>query len=196
MLRTAITSTRVLAGAAAIGALILAGSLWGGSASATTPPVGPDTGAIRGVVTSALHLLQEESLPPSTYNGGPMSDQLRAQMSAKAMDQAEQLFKGNGLNWFEGVVKYNLDEQASGYIRHMGGGVSRIAFTSISVSGDHATVAVTEDVWADIGQTQDSGKVVVAHPKNTMLASVLLQRVDGKWYVTDYRAKFASGSEP
>jgi hypothetical protein len=157
---------------------------------------GADAQAIRGVVTRALHLIQEESLPPSTYNGGPMSAELRAQMSAKAMAQAEQLFTGDGLGWFQTVVKYNLAEQASGSIRHLGGGVSKITFTSISLTGDTAAVAATEDVWADIGQTQPSGMTAVAHPKNTMLAKLQLMRVDGTWYVTDYRASFAPGSEP
>ncbi len=196
MLQNAVTGRRRIAGAGVIAAMLLGGALWGGSASANAPASGPDAGAIRGVVTRALHLLQEESLPPSTYNGGPMSDELRARMSAKAMADAGKLFSGTGLTWFEGVVKYNLDEQASGVIRHMGGGVSRIDFTSISVSGDQATVAVTEDVWADIAQVQESGKLAVAHPKNTMYAKLLLERVAGVWYVTDYRAKFAPGSEP
>lgn len=196
MFRIAITRRRIVASAGAVSALVLGLAVWGGPASASAPASGPDADAIRGVVTRALHLLQEESLPPVTYNGGPMSDQLRAQMSDKAMAQAGQLFSGRGLSWFENVVKYNLDEQASGEIRHMGGGVSRIAFTSITVSGDQATVAVTEDVWADVAQVQQSGKTAVAHPKNTMLASLILQRVNGKWYVIDYRAKFAPGSEP
>ncbi len=159
-------------------------------------PDGADTNAIRGVVTRALRLLQDESVASHATDGGPMSDQVRAELEANAMARARLLFSGLGLTWFEGVVKYNLDEQASGMIRHLGGGVSTIDFTSIAVSGDHATVAVTEDVWADIAQVQDSGKVAVAHPKNTMLASLLLERTEGVWYVTDYRAGFAPGSEP
>ena len=186
--------------AAAIGVVILLAIAVTVIRSFGTGPVdradSADDAAIRGVVTSALHLLQEESLPPSKYTGGPMSAELRAEMSAKAMAEAAQLFTGDGLSWFQTVVNYNLDEQASGSIRHLGGGVSRIVFTSISVTGDQASVDATEDVWADVGQTQDSGMVAVAHPKNTMLAKLLLQRVDRRWYVTDYHAGFAAGSEP
>ena len=195
-LRYAIGRPKVAVGIGVLGVATLAVWLLGGLVAASAPPTSPDDAPIRGVVTRALHLLQESTIPPAAYQGGPLSASLRTQMHSSAMADARTTFAGRGLSWYEGVVNHNLDEQASGVVRHLAGGVSRIEITSIQVTGDQAVVAATEDVWADIGQVQPSGTMAVAHPKNTMLARVMLKRVGGRWYVTDYRASFAPGSEP
>jgi hypothetical protein len=164
----------------------------------STASASPDDAQIRGVIVRAAHLLQEESgmLPPGAYRGGQMPQSVRDQMTANSMSAAARVFKGRALDVFAGIVKDNIDEQASGEIRHMAAGVSRVDITSLRIDGDQANVDATLDVWAEFGQVHADGSIGMAHPKSQTVDKFLLQRIDGTWYVIDHVAHFANGSGP
>lgn len=135
-------------------------------------------------------------VPPASYKGGAMPLQIRDQMSADSMAAAKDVFRGDALAAFAGIVKDNLDEQASGEIRHLAAGVSKVDITSVAINGDEARVEVTLDVWAEFGQVHPAGDMAVAHATSQTNDVFLLQLVNGTWFVTAHTARFANGSGP
>lgn len=156
----------------------------------------PDVAAVKRVATGAIQTQQAISLPPASYAGGPMSQGTASEMVRQGEGQMAQFFGGPELVRRDQALQANVSEQSSGAIRYLGAGVSRIDITSVTRDGDLATVAATVDLWADLGQVQVNGQLAVAHPKNTMLLRLALQKINGSWLVVDETMNYAPGSEP
>jgi hypothetical protein len=161
------------------------------TASATS-----DTASVRATVNAAIHTQQEVGLPPLGYNGGVMPPQMAATMTDQGKLELAKVFGGPELNRRDQVLQLNIDGQRSGQIRSLAAGVSRIDITSVTITGDRAEVTASADLWADVAQVQSGGALAVAHPKNTKLYELTLEKVGGTWLVVDESSTFAPGSAP
>lgn len=78
----------------------------------------------------------------------------------------------------------------------LGGGVSDVQVSSISVDGDTASVHAIITTWARMSQVERDGHVVVSQPSNDLVVDASLLRSPDGWKVTEYEWTFAPGSEP
>jgi hypothetical protein len=157
---------------------------------------GGDESAVRSIVVAALHAQQEVGLPPGTYKGGAISPSLAQAMLDTGNAELERYFAGDQLASAKEVLASNVTAQQPGEIRDLAAGINSIDVTSVAIDGDTADVTASADLWAEFGQVQDDGTMVVARPTNTKLYSLTLKRIDGDWFVVDESSEFAPGSEP
>ena len=94
------------------------------------------------------------------------------------------------------ALEQHLEKEASGEIRYLAAGVSRVDIASLTVHGVLATVAADADLWVDVAQVHPDGTIAVAHPRGTMLLTLDLEKIDGSWLVVEETAKYPSGTGP
>lgn len=163
----------------------------GSNAGAST-----DDEAIRELVTRAMHLQQEVGLPPPEYAGGPMQPEMVAEMVAQGRDELAGVFAEPELDVRTQVLQVIADDAKYGEVRYLGAGVKDIDISEVTIDGDTAQVHATAIVWADVAQVQGGGKLAVAHPENTIVYDMTLQKVNGTWLISSESMGFAPGSEP
>jgi hypothetical protein len=174
----------------------------------------PDEAPIRLAIKNAIISQQMAPMPGANFKGRALAQADRATIEGLGRSDLAKYFAGNELAKRNTVLAQNLDGQMVGDVRYLDAGVSRIDIVSLDTcasavpaadpSGavgtplpcDMVTATVQADVWLDIAQVQDGGKLVVAHPKNTMIFTLELQHIDNRWLVIDEEGNYAPGSEP
>jgi hypothetical protein len=82
--------------------------------------------------------------------------------------------------------------------RILGAGVSRVAFTSVTVSGNTATIVARAHKWTNslVRQQPGGNWLDVSPAANTVYNAKLSIGPSGTWLVTDMIGGFAGGSGP
>ncbi len=157
----------------------------------------PDGVSIRSVGYAGLVAQQTVIIPPASYQGGPMSDAMQQAMLAHA-DQTFRLYYTDPQLTYE-ISTYQTaiqNEQSGDSARILGGGADHFVVTQLSVNGATATLAALAIIWLSSSQVNSMGRSVVATPRNSVVATFTLVRINGHWLISAQRVRFASGSGP
>lgn len=172
--------------------ILAAAILFGGTAQAA-----PDDTAIRQAASDAVISEQMAPvLPPGGNAAMPITQAVSQTMVDRGHADLAKHFASKELDRRDATVKGLIDRQTAGDVRILAAGVDSFKVTSVTISGDEATVSATGVVWRDIAQVQTNGSLVVASPRNDMLFTLTLQDIKGTWLVVDQNVKYAPGSEP
>lgn len=186
----------VVRGRTALAAILSTCAIAAGLALAVRVQAISDDTAIRQAVRDAVTAAQVTALPPAAYHGGRMSAAMVQGIRERGRVELSKHFAKGELDRSLGALEQHLEKEASGEIRYLAAGVSRVAITSLSVQGVRATVAADADLWVDVAQVQPDGTMAVAHPKGSMILTLELEKMDGSWLVVEETAKYPSGTGP
>jgi len=157
----------------------------------------PDGVSIRAVGYAGLVAQQTVVIPPASYQGGPMSDAMQQAMIAHAEQVFRLYYTGAQLTHEISTYTTAIEGEASGRgARILGGGADHFVVTQLSINGASATLAAQAIIWLSSSQVDSQGHSVVATPRNAVVATFTLTKINGAWLISAQTVKFASGSGP
>lgn len=166
--------------------LVIAG-IWVPSSAAAAG----DQRAIEAVIRSRMDLMQGFG----ATSDGAISPQALPEALTKANGRLRSVYSGELLTQRSDQLDASLRAQAGGALRFFGGGVSKLTFSKIGISGSIARLTVTATTWSDVGQVVER-KVVRSRPANIVEFTFELTRLPEGWRITQESFVFAPGSEP
>lgn len=168
--------------------IVLLGILACASEQATS-----DRKPFQDAIRAALTAEKNSFVPDPTVCPGPVAEDVRQRLIAQLHGQLSAYFGqpqlGKEVSIATAVIR-DKDGPACVY----GGGVDWVWLGNLSVNGTDAVGAGQVRMWARVAQWQ--GRPIFAEPHNTVDATFHMSKMSGRWVITQYRWRFASGSEP
>lgn len=145
------------------------------------------------VIRAALTAEKNSFVPDPPVCPGPVPDDVRQRLITQLRNQLSAYFG-----------QPQLDKEisiATAVVRDKGGpacvyrgGVDWVRLDKLSVNGTDAAGAGQVRMWARLAQWQ--GRLIFAEPHNTVDATFRMSKMMGRWLITEYQWRFASGSVP
>lgn len=187
--RVRLTARQVLLAGGAMATLAAVGL----TAAAVLPNA--DQAAVEQVVTNALTLEQTAPVPPASYHGGLLPDQVEQALEGSAKSNVSKYYTQPRLDVEINLLTNAIRGTKDGRSRYLAGGVSAVNFTDVAISADQARVQGDAVVW-NMG-AQDLGHgLQTYHPTGRILLDFRLVKRDGGWYISEEHTPFSPGQAP
>jgi hypothetical protein len=154
-----------------------------------------DSQAIFEVVRGGIGAERSAAIPVSPVCPGPVAAAVRDQLLAQLPTSLGAYFVSPQLEKEVDLLSKVLSDTKGGPACLYGAGVDWVHLDKISTEGASAAATGQVRVWSRVAQWQASSPKM-AEPHNTLDVRFALQRIDGRWLISNYESKFAPGSEP
>lgn len=145
------------------------------------------------LIRAAMTAERNAFVPDPPVCPGPVAEDVRQRLIAQVPNQLSAYFGQPQLDKEISIataVVRDKDGPACVYR----GGVDWVRLDKLNVNGADAAGAGQVRLWARLAQWQ--GRPIFAEPHNTVDATFRMSKMSGRWLVTQYQWRFASGSEP
>lgn len=164
-----------------------------GTLACSTRQAASDREPFQEVIQAALTAEHNSFVPDPPVCPGPVSETMRQQLIAELPNKLSAYFGQPQLDNEISIATAALRDK-DGPACVYGGGVDWVRLDDLSVNGTNAAGAGQVRMWARVAQWQ--GRPIFAEPHNNVDATFHFSNVSGRWVITQYQWRFASGSEP
>jgi hypothetical protein len=172
--------------------VLLVAANWGGIRLKLWPTT--DDASIHGLIQAGYTELQTAIVPATPICPGPIPAAVQEQMLADLQTKLPRYFTGPALTRYRAALRQSFSGGGPACV--FGGGVSAVELSSVQITGSSAEAQAGITTWARSGQYQGSGRIVYAQPSGPEDCTIELQKVDGRWLISDDRCTFPPGSGP
>lgn len=145
------------------------------------------------LIRAAMTAEKNSFVPDPPICPGPVAQDVRQLLIAQLPNQLSGYFGQPQLDK-EISIATAVVRDKDGPACLYGGGVDWVRLDKLSVNGTDASGSGQVQMWARLAQWQQ--RPVFAEPHNTVDATFRMSKMSGRWLITEYQWRFASGSEP